>query len=154
MISNITYPLYSRIASLLIAIENCKKSGNAGWELNHFQNLIELVHNFMPSGSGIDAGTKINTEDSSPNRLVFHISFHHMNESGYYDGWTEHDVIVTPSLLNQFDLRITGRDRNSIKEYLHEVFRDALQTVVDNEHREVRPAKLAQALADAESVQG
>jgi hypothetical protein len=49
-----------------------------------------------------------------------------MNEQGSYDGWTEHTVIVTPSLAMGYRLRITGRDRNGIKEYMHDVFNAAL----------------------------
>jgi len=56
-----------------------------------------------------------------------------MNESGAYDGWTEHKLIVSPSLLFDLDLRITGRDRNGIKEYLHDVFSAALQTEIEHD---------------------
>jgi hypothetical protein len=45
-----------------------------------------------------------------------------MNEGGYYDGWTEHQVIITPSLQHGFDVRVTGQDRNEIKDYLAELF--------------------------------
>ena len=44
-----------------------------------------------------------------------------MNEYGAYVGWTEHDVIVTPA-FDGFNLRVTGRDRNQIKEYIGDVF--------------------------------
>lgn len=51
-----------------------------------------------------------------------------------YDGWTDHTVIVTPSLRSGFDIRITGRDRNQTKEYLYEVFDSALREVIDFDH--------------------
>lgn len=90
---------------------------------NYLHDAVEkLVKDTAPSGSGIDTGTKINLEKSSANKLVFEFGFHHMNENGFYDGWTEHTAIVTPSLTSQFDLRITGRNRNDIKDYLHDTF--------------------------------
>lgn len=74
-----------------------------------------------PSGSGIDAGTKLD-DSSTKDKLVFAFGYHHMDEHGYYDGWTEHTAVVKPSMCFGYDLRITGRDRNGIKEYLASVF--------------------------------
>jgi hypothetical protein len=59
-----------------------------------------------------------------------------MNDGGYYDGWTEHTVILTASLTSGFDIKITGRDKNSIKDHLYETFSLALQ-------KEIRPAVAA-----------
>jgi hypothetical protein len=44
-----------------------------------------------------------------------------MNTHGYYEGWTEHKVIVTPS-WHGFNIRVTGKDKNQIKEYITETF--------------------------------
>ena len=49
-----------------------------------------------------------------------------MDEHGGYDGWTEHKIIVTPSLVYGFELRVTGKDRNDIKDYIAEVMHGAL----------------------------
>ena len=73
-----------------------------------------------PSGSGFDSGTELVT--GSMNKLVFKTAFHHMDEMGGYDGWTEHKVTVTGSLLFDYNIKISGRDRNNIKEYMTEVF--------------------------------
>jgi hypothetical protein len=89
-----------------------------------------LVKDYLPSGSGFDAGTTLDEGASSPDKLVFDTSFHHMDEHGGYDGWTEHKVIVTPSLAHGCDLRVTGRDRNDIKSYIGETFAHALDTEV------------------------
>ena len=110
----------TKIANLLSAIENCRKSGNKEWYANHSDSLDSIIKD-GPSGSGIDCGTKLD-ESSTKDKVVLICEFHHMNENGMYDGWTEHKIIVTASLQNSFDLRITGRDRNQIKEYLHEVY--------------------------------
>lgn len=122
-------PLYKTLATLLCAIENCLKSDNVEWRDKHADKLAELVREHMPSGAGFDSGTKLD-DSSKPNRLVFTTSFHHMNDGGMYNGWTEHTVIVTPDLASGFDLRVTGRDRNDIKEYIGEVFHSALSTTV------------------------
>lgn len=88
-----------------------------------------LVERYLPSGSGWNTGTKLD-DKSTGERLVFYGSFDHMNDIGYYDGWTEHSIIVTPSLQWGFELRITGRDRNGIKEYLHDLFSAVLRQEV------------------------
>ena len=46
-----------------------------------------------------------------------------------YDGWTEHTVTVTPS-FSGFNMRISGRNRNDIKDHMHETFYSALHTEV------------------------
>ena len=112
--------IYQAIANTLGAIANCQKSGNAEWEKRHSDTLDDLWAE-APSGSGVDCGTKLD-DSSTPNRLVFNASFHHMDEHGGYDGWTEHQIIVTPDLVFGFDLRITGRNRNEIKDYLGELY--------------------------------
>ena len=119
-------PLYQRIAIALQAMENCRRTNNSEWLARHRETIETLVANHMPSGSGIDSGTKFDFDASSPNKLVFLTSFHHMNDGGIYDGWTEHSVIVTPDLAMEFGLKVTGRDRNDIKAYLGEIYNEAL----------------------------
>lgn len=128
-----TRKLYQRIASALQAMENCRASGNDEWLSRHRDTITCLVANYMPSGSGIDSGTTIDLAASKPNRLVFDTGFHHMNDGGMYDGWTTHTVIVTPDLATGFDIRITGRDRNQIKDYLGDVYAEALRADIDDE---------------------
>lgn len=131
---NNSSPVYKLIAQRLQAYLNCidriaidaKQSGPHEWRNKHASAVNELTENFMPSGSGIDCGTKFNWEESNPQRLVFNFSFHHMNEGGMYDGWTEHKLVVKADLTSNFDLKITGRNRNQIKEYLYEVYDSAL----------------------------
>lgn len=125
-----TRKLYQELASRIVAIANCVKSNNQEWLAKHTQTAHELVKEFMPSGSGIDTGTKLDIDESNGDKLVFDFGFHHMNDAGMYDGWTEHRAIVTPSLMSGFDIKITGRDRNQIKEYLHEIFSFALEQVI------------------------
>lgn len=122
--------LYRTLASLLAARENCKASGNGEWLEKRTDAIEALVKAWMPSGSGVDNGTVMDMDASTPNRLVFTFGYHHMNDGGYYDGWTEHTCVVTPSLAYGMDVRITGRDRNGVKEYLGDVFQHALEQKV------------------------
>lgn len=121
-------PLYREIAALLQAIDNCEKSNNKEWLDKHTQHLTDLITHYLPSGSGFDSGTKL--IKYKPGEISFFAPFHHMNENGMYDGWTDHTIIVTPS-FDGIDLRITGRDRNDIKDYIHEMFHTALTTEIE-----------------------
>lgn len=82
--------------------------------------------NKLPSGSGLDTGVKLDLDRSSAEKLVFDTEFHHLNENGYYDGWTQHTVTVTPS-FDGFNLKISGRDRNGIKDYLYDLFSECFE---------------------------
>lgn len=99
--------------------------GTEWWERK--EERLEKLMDEMPSGSGWDLGTKLAT--SSPQRIVLFGEFHHMVEGGY-DGWTDHEIHVTASMTSGFDLRITGRNRNDIKDYLHDLFHEALSMPV------------------------
>lgn len=122
-----TQPLYKRLASALQAIENCAKSGNAEWQARHDDTIKNLCRDYLPCGGGFDSGTTFNFDDSKPQRLVLQTSFHHMNEHGYYDGWTEHAVIITPCLFSEFNVDVRGRDRSGIKDHIAETFAQALR---------------------------
>ena len=117
---------YQRIAQLLQARQNCQESLNTEWFIKHTDSIEEIVKNNLPSGSGIDAGVILDFDESNPEKIVLLTSYHHMNENGYYDGWSDHKVIVTPSLAFGVNMKITGRNRNGIKEYLYDVFESCL----------------------------
>lgn len=101
--------------------------------------LLDTIMQTAPSGSGIDSGTQLDEDKSSANRLVFLMPFHHMNENGMYDGWTEHTCIVTP-IFGGFDVRITGRNRNGIKDYLGEVYQYWLSQECEYTYQTARTA--------------
>jgi hypothetical protein len=120
---------YQAMSSTLAAIKNCSRYGSETWMNKHEIRLDDLMRD-APSGGGIDRGTKI-AGSSTSEKLVFELGFHHMNLDGYYTEWTEHTVIVKGSLLSGTDLRITGRDRNEIKDYLYEVYECWLEEEVE-----------------------
>ena len=125
--------LVKQISSLLKAIENCKKNNNESvgseWLEKHTERLDSLCKNHLPSGAGFDSGTNLDMDKSNSEKLVFHTSFHHMNESGYYDGWTDHTVTVTPG-FDGVHIRISGRNRNDIKDYILQTFEHCLNEEV------------------------
>ena len=128
--------LYKLLASAIYARKRCQETKNTEWFEKHSETIEQLV-DMLPSGSGWDSGTKIDLDASHADKLVLYGEFHHMNDSGFYDGWTAHVVTVTPSLLNDFNIRISGRDRNDIKEYLHEMFDACLrQAIVWSEEKQ------------------
>ena len=127
--SKITRPLYRQIAETLQAIKNCEKSNNIEWRDRHEETLDTLLDH-MPSGSGIDNGCKLDRDGSTRTKLVFDCAYHHMNEHGMYDGWTDHTVTVTPSFQG-IEMKISGKDRNDIKDYLHETLHYALTQEIE-----------------------
>ena len=119
-----------RIASLLAAIRNCRASGNSEWEARHGKALYEILCE-APRGSGIDSGISLDSKKSTSEKLVFLVPYRHMDEHGYYDGWTDYKVTVRASLVHELDIRIRGRDRNGTRDYLADVIGQWLYTEID-----------------------
>src|SRR5262249_19507312 len=115
---------YIKLHQLIEQNRRCKQSNNEVWEGRTLASILAIMDS-APSGSGFDSGTKLIWPDDKAYKadvLQFTTAFHHMNETGMYDGWTEHVVTVKPHLSFGFVLAISGRDRNGIKEYINEVF--------------------------------
>lgn len=129
--------LFQHIASCIAAMKACEQSSNKDWYRKHKAAAEWFVREYMPSGSGIDNGTKLD-ETSTAQRLVFNLSYHHMNDAGMYDGWTDHKIVVTPDLTSEISIHVTGRDRNDIKDYLAETYQFALTRTLDDESESLR----------------
>ena len=122
------------ITSAINARKNCIESGNTEWRDKHEERIETIVKAFMPSGSGFDSGTTIDLTRSNESKVVFNTSYHHMNENGFYDGWTEHRVTVRPAFTG-FTLTIIGRNRNNINEYIYECFDSSLGRKLKGEEK-------------------
>ena len=109
------------LASSIVASNACHKSGNLLWR-NRWGEYIEYIMKSAPRGSGFDSGTKLVEEDCSSKVLVFTTSFHHMDEHGSYDGWTDHTIYVLPDFVLGVDITVSGKNRNNIKDYIAETF--------------------------------
>lgn len=117
---------YGRLATLLMLYRSPKPPGVAGsepdWKETHRRNILALVAEKLPSGGGFDNGTQLDLDASTPDKLVFTTAFQHMSDHGYYDGWTEHTVTITPSFIGGVTVKVSGKNRNDIKDYIAEVF--------------------------------
>ncbi len=139
--------LYKKLAHLSQAYLNCLHSQNNAWLDTHAGRIEDLLKRYLPSGSGFDAGTKylapegpldveflelINAPElpDTIERLRFVTGFHHMDQHGGYDGWTDHIITVKPSLCHDFTVSVSGRNRNQIKDYIHDVFSSMLCTEI------------------------
>ena len=125
-------PLYKELAGRLIALDNCRKAGNTEWETRHAKVISGLCSKY---------GILIDLEESDPNRLVFHVTQAHYTTHGYDDGCTDHDVIVTPDLFFDLEIRITGRNKNDVKDGIYQEYDAVLrETVTDADILEIDPA--------------
>lgn len=112
------------IHSALVARDNCEKNGNCAWHQRWTRRLRALGRERLPSGSGIDNGTRVKGLTKDGRGIELLLEFHHHGEHGY-DGWTYHTARVRPSFLG-LDISISGPNRNDIKDYLADVLREAL----------------------------
>lgn len=119
----------AKLATKLRAYHNCIKINNTEWQDKHESAIIEMLEN-LPSGSGFDSGINFDWEKSTHLKLIFNFEYHHLMD-GYYDGWTKHKLILTPT-FGRYAMRITGRDKNQSKEYFYDLF-SSLFTITDDE---------------------
>ena len=59
---------------------------------------------------------------STKERIEIATSYWHYETSR----WTDHRVVITPSFEGEINIRITGKNEDNVKEYLHDIFREAL----------------------------
>lgn len=86
-----------------------------------FSIRVERIQEKLPRGSGFDCGCVI--ESATESKIVISTAFHHMDDKGFYRGWTDHKVIVTQTLLYDTpSIRVTGRNFRNIKDYIADVF--------------------------------
>ena len=134
------YTVARELAIALRAKNDCLISGNLEWHDKWDAKIDWICEQFLPSGSGIDCGTELDEERSNEKRLVFTCEYHHMNEDGMYDGWTSHTITVRPA-FDGLDITIGGRDRNQIKEYLHETYQSAMEEICHEIDNSTTPAR-------------
>lgn len=121
--------LYKEIAQCFCAYKNSLASNN-GYAERWKDAIDKMVYENLVCGGGF-CNIHFDYEESRVDKLVIWFSYHHMNDAGFYVGWTDHKLIITPSLVNDIDMRITGRDKDDIKNYFYEVFDIALREQVD-----------------------
>jgi len=120
--------VYNKLALSFNALCRCKETGNDEWIVKHTDTINAIIDKYFPHGSGIDAITEFDFDRSKENRIYINSSFHVMNEAGYYDGWINFTVRITPSLSFGIDLLITGNfgKHQDIKDYLYMIITEPL----------------------------
>lgn len=116
--------LYQFIAKELVRCEMLRNDPNRKKQFDECEaGLKNIEKNWLPSGSGIDSGCKIEYKLKGYNLEWFAITFgyHHMNDVGYYTHWSDYKVIVKPD-WDGFNFTIKGRNTNGILEYLDDTF--------------------------------
>lgn len=118
---------FSKYLSALKNTENYdEKNTIADFKLqSHWREKIYELVELLPHGNGIDEGVKFDYDNSTPEKLIFTCGFHHMDQNGYYSGWTYHNLTITPSLQFGFKMKISGKNKNDIKAYLYDLFDSA-----------------------------
>ena len=107
--------LYQKIAIVVSQKNTLKKAKE-----------LSLLQELLPIGEGIETGSVILLK-STKKRIAIETIYWHPN---YSDEWSKHQVIITPSFEDEINIRITGKNENNIKEYLHNVFREALMSEI------------------------
>ena len=116
--------IYQELGSYVNTCARYEKNSNSVSDKIIYDNWVEkaedLVKIHFPSGSGFDSGTSIVWDKCKYNKIVLRADFHHMDDNGYYCGWSEHEIIIVPSFSFGFDLRVTGKNKRNIKEYIED----------------------------------
>ena len=126
--------LYEAIAQTASALKNCEKSGNVdGWLQRHESKLDRIAQDYLPSGSGIDCGTKINLRHTNDRQIILTGNYHVLNDVGYYTHWIDYTVYVLPSLIGHIDITIAGdffneegEEDENLKDYLYDIYHECL----------------------------
>lgn len=109
---------------------NCISAKNDVWREKWEDKINTIVNNYLPHGSGIDGKLEFNFEKSTQDKLIIDSEFHFMNENGFYDGWSNFSVVVTPD-WRDCNIYVVGRFRkkySDTKDYLQDIFSEALMT--------------------------
>ena len=88
-----------------------------GYIISKNEQMEDLVKNYLPSGSGFDGDTSID-EKSTDKKIILHVEYHHMNDNGFYDGWSTFKIIITPSLAYDYSLVVKGE--TVVKKYFYD----------------------------------
>ena len=113
--------IWDEIASACEARRDCEKSGNVEW-FEKWSDCLLALQDRLPHGGGFDDGTTIDIDNSGFSKIKLYTAFHHMPDIGVYDGWTNHTVTIRPMFGIGPDIKVSGKDRAGIKDYIAEVF--------------------------------
>jgi len=100
------------------------------------EEIETIMEEYLPNGSGFNVGCELDFERSSSNKLIIKAPYQCMDENGFYDIWIYPEIIVTPSLSLEFDLKINwkgykGKYKSLLNESFCEEFCYALNKEID-----------------------
>ena len=114
--------LYKKISTALAVVQSPYAREE---NIAHWAEQLKSFEDMLPSGSGFDNGTKVNREKSTPNKIILDTAFHHMDQNGFYCGWSDLTVTINPSLLHEVEVKINfhgyKRAAND-KEFFYDTF--------------------------------
>lgn len=127
--------VYQAIARALQARETCIQDGKEAiaemWE-----EKLKKLEEYLPSGSGFNSGESID-EASKPKKIIINGKFHVMDENGMYDGFASYQIIITPSLVYELELKLVGSNSwpkrmsyAGLKDYILEVYQGTLESEI------------------------
>lgn len=114
-----------QIASICSDLQRC----NASEMRTHLQRLADIEANLLPHGGGIDADVYVDSEISNDGCVVIVLSYHVMNDVGFYTHWRDYTVIVTPTFQDiHVHVDVTGAedDESALLDYISDVFYEHL----------------------------
>ncbi|MFY7937382.1 MAG: hypothetical protein ACOVOQ_08395 [Flavobacterium sp.] len=99
-------------------------------ELTLFKEVLPIRLNpVIKDGNRIEAGCVISLK-STKKRIVIDTLYWHTNDSDETSRCTAHQVVITPSFEDEINIRITGKNEDNVKEYLHNIFRESLMSEI------------------------
>ena len=101
---------------------------------NQKEKVLALCEKFLPYGSGFDAGVSIG--QSKEDRIMMLFAYHHLNDGGYYSGWTYHTAIITPTFGSYKLVIKTSRCTGSLRKRVNasiDYFYDTIRAALDQE---------------------
>jgi hypothetical protein len=90
-----------------------------------------IVRELLPKGSGFDDYPAI--VEASDSEVIIVIRYHPLNEDGYYEGWIEERLHITPSIIHTYKSELTDNSgaEEGIREYILDTYHEVLSSQFD-----------------------
>ena len=127
--------VFEKIGELMIGL---KRITNPSYYDSVVKNVEGLISKHFPHGSGFDSKPEFSFDLSAYNKWIIFQSYHHMNDNGYYCGWSHFKIIVTPCFVGGFEIKIIAKHssrecskRFNNDDYFYEVYYECLNKFID-----------------------
>lgn len=111
------------------AAQNCIKANNPEWEQKHREQIIEVLLDKLPHGSGIDCDWTFEINEKT---IVGYNSYHRMDDNGFYCEYIDFSISIRTEYRDMFGKLIIGIGgrfgrHQDIKDYLYEIIAYSLE---------------------------